>query len=125
MGKYIELKDLEIYKLSRELSSGIWQIYCEMKWQDQKIMGDQAVRSADSVGANIAEGYGRYHKLDKIRFYLIARASLNEFSIHWVELLHERKILNIDVFNDLKSCSKKLEIKLNNFITRIRKSDNL
>ncbi len=125
MRNYIELKDLEIYQLARILSKGIWPIYKKMTWQEQKIMGDQAVRSADSIGANIAEGYGRYHKMDKIKFYLYSRASLNEFSIHWVELLFERNLINEGTQKEFKTISKKLEIKLNNYITRIRKSDNL
>ena len=62
--KYIVLKDLEVYRLARELSSMGWDIYDKLDWQDRKTMGDQFIRSTDSVGANIAEGYGRFHYLD-------------------------------------------------------------
>ena len=55
------------------------------------------IRSADSVGANIAEGYGRYHFLEKIKFYYIARASLFE-SKYWIDLLFERKIITQDKY---------------------------
>lgn len=125
MGNYIELKDLEIYQLSRQLSKMIWPIYKNMDWHNQKIIGDQAVCSADSVGANIAEGYGRFHKLDKIKFYLIARASLNEFAIHWMELLFEREIIEKKFFDESKQITKSLEIKLNNYITALRNSKEL
>lgn len=67
----------------------VWKIYERLHWQDKKTMGDQFVTSADSVGANIAEGYGRFHYLDKIRFYYNSRGSLLENGIHWVELLYK------------------------------------
>ena len=76
--KYIQLKNLEVYKLARELSSIAWDIYKSLDWRDKKIMGDQFISSTDSFGANIAEGYTRYHFLDKIKFLYNARASLVE-----------------------------------------------
>ncbi len=51
------------------------------------------IQSIDSVGANIAEGYARYHYLDRIKFYYIARASLSEGAGHWIDLGFERKLL--------------------------------
>jgi four helix bundle protein len=42
----------------------------------------QIRRSSKSVMANIAEGYGRYHYLDSLRFYYIARGSLEETISH-------------------------------------------
>lgn len=89
--KFIPLKDLEVYKISRELSRIAWKIYQALDWRDKKIMGDQFIESTDSVGANIAEGYGRFHYLEKIKFYYNSRGSLNEANEHWIELLWERK----------------------------------
>ena len=43
-------------------------------------VGKQIVRSADSIGANIAEGTGRHNFQDNQRFVKIARGSLNETS---------------------------------------------
>ena len=70
--KYIVLKDLEVYRLARELSAMGWKIYDKLDWQDKKTMGDQFIQSTDSVGANIAEGYGRFHYLDKTRYFSIS-----------------------------------------------------
>jgi len=84
---YILLKDLEVYRLARELSQTSWKVYESLNWQDKKIMGGQFIEAIDSVGANIAEGYGRYHYLDKIKFYYNSRASLLEACQHWLELL--------------------------------------
>jgi len=76
--KYLSLDKLEVYKLARELSRITWGIYQELDWQDKKSQGDQFLSATDSVGANIAEGFGRFHFLDKVKFYFNARGSLLE-----------------------------------------------
>jgi len=76
--KYLSLDKLEVYKLARELSRITWEIYQELDWQDKKSQGDQFLSATDSVGANIAEGFGRFHFLDKVKFYFNARGSLLE-----------------------------------------------
>jgi len=121
---YIPLKDLEIYTLARELSSIGWEIYESLNWQDKKIIGDQFIRAIDSVGANIAEGYSRYHYLDKIKFYYTSRASLAESCDHWLELLYERKKINSENYDRIKGIRKDLSIKLNNFISSTYKLKN-
>lgn len=115
--KYIPLIDLEVYQLSRQLSKYAWSIYESLVWQDKKIMGDQFIESVDSVGANIAEGYHRYHFLDKVKFYFYSRGSLAECTTHWIELLFERGKVSKEKFDDFTLIAKKLEVKLNNFIT--------
>jgi hypothetical protein len=53
-------QQLRVYQLAEKISNQIWFIV--KKWDDfaKDTMGKQIVRSADSVGANIAEGHGRY-----------------------------------------------------------------
>ncbi len=114
--KYIVLKDLEVYQLARKLSDIALQSYEGLNWQDKKIMGDQFIDSSDSVGANIAEGYKRYHYLDKIKFYYTSRASLSESSDHWLELLYERGKMKKKDFDAIKEIATKLSVKLNNLI---------
>ena len=63
--KFIPLKNLEVYKLARELSRIAWGIYESLDWREKKTMGDQFLSATDSVGANIAEGYSRFHYLDR------------------------------------------------------------
>lgn len=113
---YIQLKDLDVYKVARELSSEAWGIYKRLDWQDKKIIGDQFITAIDSVGANIAEGYRRFHYLDKIKFYYIARASLCEACEHWTELLFEREKINKKELTSLQNLNIKLTYKLNFFI---------
>jgi len=120
--KYILLKDLEVYQLARELSRIGWEIYNSLDWQTKKINGDQFIESTDSVGANIVEGYSRFHYLDKIKFYYNSRASLSECNDHWLELLNERKKVDSQNYEKFQTTSKRLSIKLQNFITSIYKS---
>lgn len=120
--EYILLKDLEIYQLARELSKIGWEIYQNLDWQTKKINGDQFIEATDSVGANIAEGYHRYHFLDKIKFYYNARSSLSEANDHWLELLKERNKIKEDLYLKYKKTAQKLSIKLNNYITAIYKA---
>ena len=114
---FIELKNLEVYKLSRKLSTIAWEIFCRMDFMDKKHIGDQFLRSVDSVGANIAEGYGRFHYLDKVRFYYNSRASHYEAFTHWSELMLEREKISNDEFETISELALKLQVKLNNFIT--------
>lgn len=121
----MELEDLEIYRLAREIGRDIWKIYDRLNWQDKKIMGNQCVTSTDSMGANIAEGFGRYHYLDKNKFNYNARGSLLE-TVHWLEVLYERNKVTETELKDIKSKLQKLHIKTNNYIssTRRQKSGN-
>jgi len=122
--KYILLKDLEVYQLARKLSKIGWEIYNSLDWETKKINGDQFIESTDSVGANVAEGYSRFHYLDKIKFYYNARASLTECSDHWLDLLNERGKVNNEKHTNFKTIAEKLSIKLNNFIASTYKSKN-
>lgn len=122
MGKFIPLKDLEVYKLARELSKIGWEIYENLDWRDKKIIGDQFITATDSTGANIAEGYFRYHFLERIKFYYNSRGSLAECAEHWLELLKERKKVKEEKYQQYKTTAEKLSLKLNNFIASTAKA---
>lgn len=114
-GGYITLDNLFIYKIALELCDTGWKIYGEFDWKEQKIMGDQFIRAVDSVAANIAEGYGRFHYLDKIKFYYIARASLLE-SKHWVNLMRQREKVEPATHEIIIKLLEQIHYELNKFI---------
>jgi len=118
---YIKLGDLDIYKQSVELSSIVWNKYKQMDWQIKKIIGDQYIRATDSIGANIAEGYGRFHYKDRIRFYYNARGSLTETK-HWTLLLYQRKMLNQTEYNSTLHKLDFIHKKLNTYISSCYKN---
>lgn len=116
----MELEDLEIYKLSKEIGSKAWSIYKDLNWQDKKIMGDQFISAIDSIGANIAEGFGRFHYLDKNKFNYNSRGSLLE-SIHWLELLYKRDKIEEGNYQLLSNQLKDLHKRLNNYINSTKR----
>lgn len=119
---FIELKHLEVYRLSRNLSSAAWKIFCRLNFEDKKHIGDQFLRAVDSIGANIAEGYGRYYYLDKVRFYYNSRGSHYEAFAHWLELMFEREKISKTEFESISETALILSVKLNNFITATSKN---
>lgn len=120
--EYIELENLEVYQLARKLSAIGWEIYEKLAWQDKKLIGDQFIESTDSAGANIAEGYGRYHWLDRIKFYYNSRASFFEARKHWIDLMYERKKVSNELYEAYNDTGRKFLIKLNNFISSTYKT---
>jgi len=119
--EYLSLDKLRVYQLARELSKIAWEIYESLDWRDKKIMGDQYVESTDSVGANIAEDYGRFHYLDKVKFYFNSRGSLVE-SRHWIELLSERRKIDPKLLKKYLNCYKTLKPGLNGLINSAMKA---
>lgn len=118
---YIPLNKLEVYILACELSAVGWKIYQILDWQTKKISGDQYMESTDSVGANIAEGYRRFHYLDRIKFFYNSRASLAE-ALHWAGILKIRGKIEECEYETFKNISIQLEIKINNFISSMYRS---
>jgi four helix bundle protein len=116
---YLKLENLEVYKLARQLGRIAWEIYLAMDWQTKKIMGDQFIEAVDSVGANIAEGFGRFHFLDKNKFYFNARGSLLEAK-HWLELLREREKVDENMFLKFLNCCDDLHPALNGLIDSVK-----
>jgi len=71
-------EDLECYQLALQVLREAYRVV-KLLPQEEKYNLAHQMRKADvSVVLNIAEGYGRYHYLDSLRFYYIARGSLDE-----------------------------------------------
>lgn len=78
MGKIQSFEELDVWKKGRELVSGVYRITKDFPSEEKYGLVSQMRRSAVSVPSNIAEGFGRRSKLDKMRFYDIAMGSLYE-----------------------------------------------
>jgi four helix bundle protein len=90
--------------------------------QERILMGNQFLTAADSVGANIDEGYGRFHYLDRVKFLYNGRASMLEAFEHWLQLLLEREFISDAAHDNIVKVNQELSINLNNFISSIYKS---
>ncbi len=110
-GKFLSLNDLNAYKISFNLSNYIWSKIVKWDYFNKSSLGEQFVTAADSIYANIAEGFGRYSKKDKIKFYRYSIGSLKE-SLDWNEKSRVRKLLNEDeyryIFGELAKLPKEI-----------------
>ena len=116
----MDIDDLRVYQLSMRLAEKVWEIV--VKWDSfaKYSIGRQYTEAADSVGANISEGFGRYHFKDSKRFLYYSRGSLYETRT-WTIKAHNRQLLSDDNFNEIMKDIHDLGIKLNNYINSIGK----
>ena len=71
-------EDLEVYKAARDFRKQMYRITRELPAFEKFELASQIRRAAVSLTNNIAEGHGRYHFADQVRFILSARGSLQE-----------------------------------------------
>ena len=118
--KIESFEDLDVYRLGEGLGDRIWDIVST--WQDfvKNSLGYQLVKSADSIGANIAEGFGRFHFAENKQFARIARGSLYE-TRHWLRRAYKRRLLNERQTKELQELLEELFPRLNAYISSIGK----
>jgi len=94
-----------------------------VKWEyfPKKAIGSQFVEAADSISANIAEGYGRYFYKDRKQFCYYSRGSLMETK-NWAMKAHGRKLISQEEFDTLVEKLKVLHFKLNNYIKKLKQN---
>ena len=110
-----EVYELDVYRLAEELSDMVWYDFDKWEKKVQSTVGYQIIRSADSIAANIAEGYGRYTPGDRKKFYLYSRGSFEETKC-WLRKLIRRKVINVEKSKQYKTIIDGLGPKLNAFI---------
>ncbi len=108
-------KDLVIYQLSLDVAVEIYKLVKKLPPEEKYEFGSQLRRASSSIGANIAEGFGRYHYKDKIKFYYNARGSLLEVE-HFITLGNKLNYFSTQDLDRSLLMIKNLGIKLNNFI---------
>ena len=114
---------LEVYQLAVKIAEIVWKMVNGWKHFEKNTLGNQLVDAADSIGANIAEGYGRGSFQDNKRFVRIARGSLNETK-HWLKLSYQRQLMREDSVNQLKPLMDELAPRLNAYLNSIGKTNN-
>ncbi len=118
MEKY-RLEDLEIYQLALEIGEIVWAIVEKWEYFSKKTLGAQFVDAADSISANIAEGYGRYFYKDRKLFCYYSRGSLLETK-NWAIKSFNRSLLSKDEYEILLQKLQVLHHKLNIFIKKLK-----
>jgi four helix bundle protein len=103
--------DLEVWKQSRKIRIWISDLVKKFPIEEKYRLTDQIIRSSRSMGNNLAEGHGRFHYQDNIRFCIMARGSLSETLDHLI-IAHDEKIIEEETLlsfqTEYESCSRLL-----------------
>ncbi len=89
---YLTLSKIDAYLIAFNLSNYVWKIVLSWEKFAMWTVGQQYTEAIDSISANIAEGFGRYTKKDKIHFYRYSFGSMEE-SRDWTRKAAIRDLL--------------------------------
>lgn len=124
MRKVKNFEDLEIWQLAKQLAVKIYRLLKTFPLEEKFGIVAQTKDAVVSIAGNIAEGYGRFHFKDRIKFYYNSRGSLLETKSH----LSVSKALgfinqnNRLPYGEIIKDIQVLHVKLNNYITTVRKT---
>ncbi len=109
------LEEIAIFQLAEAIADKWWKIVSEWSPFAQDTVGKQLIRAVDSIGANIAESYGRYHFGEKINHLYYSRGSLYEAKF-FARRARKRKLVDETTFNEMISDLARLAPMLNAYI---------
>jgi len=118
----MNLDKLEVWVRAKDFALAVYKdivphLPADEKWN----LTQQLKRAAQSIPANIAEGHGRFHFLDNVRFCYIARGSLTEVQSH-MALAHELGYLPDEIYKRMTIHAESIGKQLNNYIAYLKRS---
>ncbi|MCX6836977.1 MAG: four helix bundle protein [Verrucomicrobia bacterium] len=111
----VDLHELRVYQLAMRVGEDVWSLTVGWEWLAKQTVGLQWIRSADSIAANISEGYGRYSFKENARFCYYARGSLRETQT-WLEKAIARSLVAGPIADELSLKLETLRRQLDNYI---------
>jgi len=117
-------ENLEVWQIGRDLVTKVYMLTVSLPQSETFGLTAQIKRAALSLPANIAEGFGRYHYMDKAKFYLNARGSLYELKSHLLIAQDLGYLKQSQAVFDILALIDNLSVKLNNLIATTRKLKN-
>ena len=117
------INDLEIYREAMRIGEAIWGLVADWPFFAKDTVGRQVVRAADSIAANLAEGYGRYHFKENQKFCYYSRGSAQETQT-WIEKSVRRNLIPDDAARDLYRDLDTFMKRLNAYIRSIGPVDS-
>lgn len=121
MDDFYSLEKLEVFQIANEIGDIVWTVVGKWSYFEKDTIGKQLVRSADSISANIAEGYGRYYFKENIQFCYYSRGSLLETKF-WLLKTKSRNLIEQENYDDLNEKVDLLLKKLNGYINYLKKN---
>lgn len=118
--KYFE--DLEVWKLSRNLTNQVYGITKEKSFSKDFGLTDQIRRSAVSIMSNIAEGFERGGNKEFIQYLYIAKGSCGELRSQ-LYVASDQNYITRQILEEMIKLSKIVSIKLNNLIQALKTSN--
>lgn len=112
------VNDLEIYREAMDIGEEIWSLSSEWNFFAKDTVGKQFVRSAESIAANLAEGYGRYHFKENQKFCYYSRGSAEETQT-WLEKAARRNLIERDTARQIYDRLETYKTRLNAYIRSI------
>jgi four helix bundle protein len=115
--------ELEVWKQARKIRMIISEFTKSFPPEEKFRLTDQLIRCTISIGNNIAEGHGRFHYQDNIRFCVIARGSLSETLDHMI-VANDEKFISENVFISFQAEYDQCLKLLNGYIQFIKRKKN-
>ncbi len=116
----MKLEELNVYNLSLAIAEEIWNIVIKWDYFTKDTIGKQLVRSADSVAANLSEGFGRFFYKEERQFCYYSRGSLYETKT-WLTKASNRQLISTTDYEKFNKEINNIGVKLNNYINSIGK----
>jgi four helix bundle protein len=116
----MRLEELQVYQLAMEVGERVWRIVCRWDFFAKDTVGKQFVKAADSVAANLSEGYGRFFYKENKQFGYYSRGSLYETKT-WLTKAHNRGLVSEEDFTSIRKDLETIARKLNSYINSIGK----
>jgi len=113
------LEDLTLLKKAEEIADANWNLVQSWNEFDRDTLGKQLVRAMDSVGANVAEAFGRFHYGEKINFLYYARGSVFE-SKYWINRAQKRRLISLETHQQYAAQLTDVAVGINNFIRSLK-----
>jgi four helix bundle protein len=117
--KYQTFEDLDTYQAAREFRKAMYAVTRRLPDFEKFELASQIRRAAVSLTNNIAEGHGRFHYLDQIKFMLQARGSLEELQDD-LNVCEDEKYLPPADVSKLKDEAWRVHKILNGYIRYLR-----
>ncbi len=112
-------EDLEVYKKARQFRKAMYEVTRKLPDFEKYELASQIRRASVSLTNNIAEGHGRYHYLEQLKFLFQARGSLQEL-IDDLNVCDDEQYLPEPEVADLKEQAKEMQRLINGYARYLR-----